>query len=127
MGKQQKPGKIINFASESERRGEPMIVVYYASKAAVISITQSATLELIKMGIHVSVISPGVVFTPMWDVVDELYATGPSKKRNDILAKLSRLAALEVPEIVTVSPFSTPRRKAIILWGKPSMSTAEIA
>ncbi len=37
MVEQQKPGKIINLASESGRRGEPMIAAYCASKAAVIS------------------------------------------------------------------------------------------
>ena len=74
MLKQKQPGKVINIASESGRRGEPMIAAYCASKAAVISITQSAGLELIKRGIHVNAISPGVVDTPMWDVVDALYA-----------------------------------------------------
>ena len=40
-------GKIINMASQAGRRGEPLVAVYCASKAAVISLTQSAGLNLI--------------------------------------------------------------------------------
>ena len=67
-------GKIINLASQAGRRGEPLVAVYCASKAAVISITQSAGLDLIKYGINVNGISPGVVNTEMWDEVDGLFA-----------------------------------------------------
>lgn len=67
-------GKIINMASQAGRRGEPLVAAYCASKAAVISITQSAGLALIKDRINVNGISPGVVDTPMWDEVDALFA-----------------------------------------------------
>ena len=69
-----KGGKIINVASQAGRRGESMIGVYCASKAAVISLTQSVGLELIKYGINVNGIAPGVVDTPMWDKVDAMFA-----------------------------------------------------
>jgi D-sorbitol dehydrogenase (acceptor) len=74
MVKQGRGGKIINFSSQAGRRGEPLVTVYCASKAAVISITQSAGLALIKDGINVNGIAPGVVDTPMWDQVDALFA-----------------------------------------------------
>ncbi len=67
-------GKIINMASQAGRRGEPLVAAYCSSKAAVISITQSAGLALIKDRINVNGISPGVVDTPMWDEVDALFA-----------------------------------------------------
>jgi NAD(P)-dependent dehydrogenase (short-subunit alcohol dehydrogenase family) len=67
-------GKIINMASQAGRRGEPLVSVYCATKAAVISLTQSAGLDLIKHRINVNGISPGVVDTPMWDEVDALFA-----------------------------------------------------
>ena len=54
-------GKIINMASQAGRRGEPLVAVYCASKSAVISLTQSAGLNLIQYGINVNAISPGVV------------------------------------------------------------------
>ena len=69
-----KGGKIINMASQAGRRGEPLVAAYCSSKAAVISITQSAGLALIKDKINVNGISPGVVDTPMWDEVDALFA-----------------------------------------------------
>ena len=69
-----KGGKIINMASQAGRRGEPLVAAYCSSKAAVISITQSAGLALIKDKINVNGISPGVVDTPMWDEVDAMFA-----------------------------------------------------
>lgn len=74
MVAQGRGGKIINFASQAGRRGEALVGIYCASKAAVISYTQSAALDLIKYRINVNAISPGVVDTPMWDQVDALFA-----------------------------------------------------
>lgn len=74
MVKQGRGGKIINMASQAGRRGEALVAVYCATKAAVISLTQSAGLGLIKNGINVNGIAPGVVDTPMWDQVDSLFA-----------------------------------------------------
>ena len=74
MIKRGKGGKIVNMASQAGRRGEALVAVYCASKAAVISITQSAGLGLIKHRINVNGISPGVVDTPMWDEVDAMFA-----------------------------------------------------
>lgn len=74
MVAQGRGGKIINFSSQAGRGGQPLVDVYCASKAAVISITQSAALALIKHRINVNAIAPGVVDTPMWDRVDALYA-----------------------------------------------------
>src|SRR5271156_837759 len=51
MEKQGRGGKIVNLSSQAGRRGEAFVAVYCASKAAVISITQSMGLELIKKGI----------------------------------------------------------------------------
>jgi len=74
MVKQGRGGKIINMSSQAGRRGEGLVAVYCASKAAVISLTQSAGLDLIKYRINVNGIAPGVVDTPMWDQVDALFA-----------------------------------------------------
>ncbi len=74
MVAQGRGGRIINFASQAGRRGEALVGVYCASKAAVISLTQSAGLDLIRHRINVNAIAPGVVDTPMWDAVDALFA-----------------------------------------------------
>ncbi len=67
-------GKIINMASQAGRRGEALVGVYCATKAAVISLTQSAGLNLIAYGINVNAIAPGVVDGEHWDHVDALFA-----------------------------------------------------
>ena len=67
-------GKIINMASQAGRRGEALVPVYCASKAAVISLTQSAGLNLIEHGINVNAIAPGVVDGDHWDEVDAFFA-----------------------------------------------------
>ena len=86
-------GKIINMASQAGRRGEALVAVYCASKAAVISLTQSAGLNLIKYGINVNAISPGVVEGEHWDGVDALFA----KYENRPLGEKKRLVGEEVP------------------------------
>ena len=74
MVQQGRGGKIINLSSQAGRRGEALVAVYCASKAAVISLTQSAGLALIRHRINVNGISPGVADTPMWNQVDALFA-----------------------------------------------------
>ena len=71
---QGKGGKIINMASQAGRRGEGIVAIYCATKAAVISMTQSAGLDLIKHGVNVNAIAPGVVDGEHWDVVDAHFA-----------------------------------------------------
>jgi D-sorbitol dehydrogenase (acceptor) len=67
-------GTVINLASQAGRRGEALVSHYCASKAAVISYTQSAALAMAPHGIRVNAIAPGVVDTPMWAHVDALFA-----------------------------------------------------
>ncbi|MGN6551561.1 MAG: SDR family oxidoreductase, partial [Pararhizobium sp.] len=76
-------GKIINMASQAGRRGEPLVAIYCASKAAVISLTQSAGLDLIKHGINVNAIAPGVVDGEHWDGVDALFAKYENRPRGE--------------------------------------------
>ena len=83
-----KGGKIINMASQAGRRGEALVGVYCASKAAIISFTQSAGLDLIRHGINVNAIAPGVVEGEHWDHVDALFAKheglAPGEKKKQV-------------------------------------------
>ena len=88
-----KGGKIINMASQAGRRGEALVAVYCATKAAVISLTQSAGLDLIKHGINVNAIAPGVVDGEHWDGVDALFA----KYENRPAGEKKRLVGEAVP------------------------------
>lgn len=80
-------GAVINMASQAGRRGEALVSHYCASKAAIISYTQSAALAMAPHRIRVNGIAPGVIATPMWKDVDALFAKyenlpiGEKKKR----------------------------------------------
>jgi D-sorbitol dehydrogenase (acceptor) len=93
MVKQGRGGKIVNISSQAGRRGEALVAVYCASKAAVISLTQSAGLGLIEHKINVNGIAPGVIDTAMWDQVDALFA----KYENRPLGEKKRLVGEAVP------------------------------
>jgi D-sorbitol dehydrogenase (acceptor) len=67
-------GAVVNLASQAGRRGEALVSHYCATKAAVISYTQSAALAMAPHGIRVNAIAPGVIDTPMWRDVDALFA-----------------------------------------------------
>ncbi|MBL4916192.1 L-iditol 2-dehydrogenase [Szabonella alba] len=81
-------GRIINMASQAGRRGESLVAVYCATKAAVISLTQSAGLNLIQHGINVNAIAPGVVDGEHWDGVDAFFAKhegkAPGQKKREV-------------------------------------------
>jgi D-sorbitol dehydrogenase (acceptor) len=86
-------GKIINISSQAGRRGEALVSIYCATKAAVISMTQSAGLDLIRYGINVNGIAPGVIDTAMWDHVDRLFA----RYENRPIGEKKRLVGEAVP------------------------------
>lgn len=98
---QKQGGKIINMASQAGRRGEALVGVYCATKAAVISLTQSAGLNLIEHGINVNAIAPGVVDGEHWDGVDAQFARlegkepGEKKREVDAGVPAGRMATPE--------------------------------
>jgi D-sorbitol dehydrogenase (acceptor) len=88
---------VINMASQAGRRGEALVSHYCATKAAIISYTQSAALAMAPHRIRVNGISPGVIDTPMWANVDALFARheqlpiGEKKKRVGLAVPLGHM------------------------------------
>ncbi len=78
------------MASQAGRRGEALVTIYCASKAAIISLTQSAGLALIRHGINVNAIAPGVVDGEHWEGVDAEFAKWerlqPGEKKRQVAA-----------------------------------------
>ncbi|MGN6777399.1 L-iditol 2-dehydrogenase [Rhizobium sp.] len=93
-------GKIINMASQAGRRGEALVLLYCASKAAIISATQSAALGLVKYGINVNAIAPGVVDGEHWDIVDAHFAKWEGLKPGEKKAAVAKS--------VPIGRFATP-------------------
>ncbi|NLA66073.1 MAG: glucose 1-dehydrogenase [Leucobacter sp.] len=59
-------GKIVNICSTSSRQPTGDFTAYAASKAALLSLTQSTAKGLAPHGITVNGIGPGIVDTPLW-------------------------------------------------------------
>ncbi|PVE50612.1 glucose 1-dehydrogenase [Rhizobium rhizogenes] len=104
-----KGGSIINMASQAGRQAEPASSVYAATKAAVISLTRSAAIALIKDGIRVNAIAPGVIETEMWDRIDDLYtrqygvAAGGKRHQVGAAVPIGRMGTTD--EIASVAVF----------------------
>jgi D-sorbitol dehydrogenase (acceptor) len=97
-------GKIINMSSQAGRRGEALVSHYCATKAAVLSYTQSAALALAPHKINVNGIAPGVVDTPMWNEVDALFAryeNRPLGEKKRLVGEAVPLGRMGVPDDLT--------------------------
>jgi NAD(P)-dependent dehydrogenase (short-subunit alcohol dehydrogenase family) len=60
-------GRIVNVASIAGKEGNPRMVAYSASKAAIIGLTKSIAKEVAAEGICINAISPAVIRTKMLD------------------------------------------------------------
>lgn len=97
-------GKIINTSSIAGRYGggRPWVLHYAASKAAVISITQTAAMDLAPL-VTVNSICPGIVDTAMWKALDEQWSKLQGWEKGEAWRR--RVAAVpmgrpEIPEDV---------------------------
>jgi NAD(P)-dependent dehydrogenase (short-subunit alcohol dehydrogenase family) len=58
-------GRIVNISSSSAQGGQPFMVPYVTSKAALIGMTKALALEFGPKGVTVNTIPPGFIDTPM--------------------------------------------------------------
>jgi NAD(P)-dependent dehydrogenase (short-subunit alcohol dehydrogenase family) len=60
-------GRIVNMGSIAGRGTIPLLGPYSASKFALEALTDALRMELQPWGIHVSIIEPGAIATPIWE------------------------------------------------------------
>ncbi len=102
-------GKIVNFSSISGRRGRSVQMAYAASKAAIISVTQSAALALSPYNINVNAVCPGVVPTPMWEQIDRdrgrIMGAQPGEAMKAFIEKIPLQRAGSVDDVAAAVAF----------------------
>jgi NAD(P)-dependent dehydrogenase (short-subunit alcohol dehydrogenase family) len=107
-------GVVVNTASQAGRRGEAASPIYAATKATVISLSQSAALALIDKGIRVNAIAPGVVDTPMWAKVDATFVRQhglrPGEKTEQVRSAIPYGRLADPREIAATLSTSSARR-----------------
>ena len=94
------PGRIVNVGSIAGRIAPPYMGAYAASKHALEAITDVWRVELRKWGIHVAIVEPDSVATPIWDKfqtdADELAREVPPAVRrfyDDDLVQMRKAAS----------------------------------
>lgn len=87
-------GSIVTFASMAAIAGMPRRDAYTASKGAVVALTRAWAADLIRRGIRVNCLAPGVVETPMTREVTQDYSTLPLGRAADATEVAAMAVAL---------------------------------
>lgn len=89
-------GNIINLSSLVAKIGQPGAVSYVASKGGITSMTKALAVDEAKHGVRVNSVSPGNIWTPLWDSL--AHATGnfeKGKRDGEEAQLLGRMGTLE--------------------------------
>jgi len=98
-------GRIINNASAAGKTapGRMPLGAYSASKHAVVGLTRQMGLEWAEHGILVNCVCPGIVDTPMWDLIDREVAQREGVPIGSVKAQIAAtipIGRIEQPEDV---------------------------
>jgi NAD(P)-dependent dehydrogenase (short-subunit alcohol dehydrogenase family) len=111
-------GSIVNIASWNGKLGAPNFGAYSATKAAVISITQSLAREVASKGVRVNAVCPGIIAgTPMREQVQlegKSYGLPPASER----AKTIPLGRLGNPEDIAEAVAFLASEQAAYMTGQ---------
>ena len=127
-------GRIVNVGSTSGRISSAFLGPYCASKFALEALTEALRLELAAFGIHVCMVEPGVVATPLWKktlqaeerALAELPEEGKAwygealRRRGRLLRRLATtgMSPEKIAEAVhRALSAKRPRRRYVVGWG----------
>lgn len=89
-------GNIINLSSLVAKIGQPAAVSYVASKGGITSMTKALAVDEAKHGVRVNSVSPGNIWTPLWDSLAQATGNFDKAKRDGEQAQLlGRMGTLE--------------------------------
>lgn len=79
----QRFGKVVTMSSSAGRAGGPVHAYYRMSKAAIISLNQSAAYTAAPYGINVNTICPGIIRTEMWEEILDAFAKNTDSEKRE--------------------------------------------
>jgi NAD(P)-dependent dehydrogenase (short-subunit alcohol dehydrogenase family) len=122
-------GRIVNMGSVSGRVALPFVSPYAMSKFALEAMTDSLRLELRPWGIHVAIVEPGVIETPIWrrslaaaesmletlpQSAHELYGPAIAAVRHSVLKLRGAPVATVVRAVVHALTAARPRARYVV-------------
>ncbi len=124
-------GRIVNVSSISGLFASPFMTPYNTSKHALEALSDALRVELRPWGMHVSVVNPGRIATPIWDKsidaildskkgwpgqVDQLYGSALDAVRRIALSRrgISAAKVAQTVEHALTSP--RPRTRYLVGW-----------
>jgi NAD(P)-dependent dehydrogenase (short-subunit alcohol dehydrogenase family) len=93
-------GAIVNTASIGGLRGTPNLVAYTASKHAVVGLTRTGALELVRRGVRVNAVCPSPIETPMVQALEEGFRARDARGARERLAASIPMRRFGAPEEV---------------------------
>ncbi|MCK6625407.1 MAG: SDR family oxidoreductase [Anaerolineae bacterium] len=120
------PGRVVNMGSISGRVAMPFVGPYAASKFAMEALTDSLRVELRPWDIHVSIVEPGPIATPIWQksltaadeltqalppAAHQLYGAAIAKARERLVAASQAGIPPETVAQVVAHALTSPRPK----------------
>ncbi len=93
-------GAIVNTASIAGLRGTPNLVAYTASKHAVIGLTRTAAMELVRRGVRVNAVCPAPIDTPMATAMEQGFSPREAQAFRDRIGATIPMRRYGKPEEV---------------------------
>lgn len=108
-------GRVLNICSTSSFVPVPFMATYAASKAYLLSLTESLSEECREKGVSFTALCPGVVATPMMDRMSE---------NNDRFVRIIATTVLEAGQVAEAGYQACMKRQVVRIPGKFNLTQA---